>query len=83
MAKGWESKAVENQLNDFEEKEDGKSKRQLTSDQVEVHRRREVLLLSRTRVQNDLQASQNPRYQEQLRQALAQIDAQLLAIGKN
>ena len=83
MAKGWESKAVENQVQDFSEKESGNKKRQLTPEQIENHRRREVLLLSRARVQNDLQASQNPRYQDQLKRALDQIDAQLSAIQKN
>jgi hypothetical protein len=44
---------------------------------MEAHRRKEVLLLSRSRVEKDLTASQNPRYREQLTKALADLDAQL------
>jgi hypothetical protein len=40
-----------------------------------------VLLLSRARVQNDLEASRNARYREQLKRALADIDMQIAALG--
>ena len=77
MARGWESKSVELQVQDSEEKGNKKHARQLTTEQVESHRRRQVLLLSRARVQKDLQASNDPRYTEQLNRALADLDAQL------
>ncbi|MGA3293892.1 MAG: hypothetical protein ABSE45_07910 [Candidatus Acidiferrales bacterium] len=80
MAKGWESKSVESQVQDSETKGGGKQKGQLTPAQTETYRRREVLLLSRTRVQQDLRASQNSRYTEQLNRALADIEAQLSAL---
>jgi hypothetical protein len=44
---------------------------------MEAHRRKEVLLLSRSHVERDLNASQNARYRAQLTQALSHIDAQL------
>jgi hypothetical protein len=80
MAKGWESKAVENQVQEFEERDHGNGKRQLSAADLELQRRREVLLLSHTRVENELKQSENPRYREQLTRALADIDAQLSAI---
>ena len=49
----------------------------MTAAQVESRRRREVLLLSRARVQEVLQSSQDARYQDQLRRALADLEAQL------
>ena len=79
MAKGWESKAVEDQVqaaNDSEQDTNTKRK-QLTPEQMEAHRRKEVLLLSRARVEKDLNASQNPRYRDQLTKALSHIDGQL------
>jgi hypothetical protein len=83
MARGWESKAVEDQVQQAEaaapEAKD-KQKRQLTAAQIEVHRRREVLILSRVRVQQNLKASSNPRYTEQLNRALADIEVQLSAL---
>jgi hypothetical protein len=80
MAKGWESKSVEAQVEDSQSRSSEKHRRQLTPAQVEEYRRREVLLLSRTRVQHDLAASQNPRYTDQLNRALADIEAQLAAL---
>jgi hypothetical protein len=38
---------------------------------------RGVLLLSRARVEKQLQSVQDPRYREQLNRALADLDAQL------
>jgi hypothetical protein len=80
MARGWESKSVEAQLEDSKTRTRGKPKTPLTPAQIEAHRRREVLLLSRSRVKKDLQVSQNQRYTDQLNRALADIEAQLSAL---
>lgn len=80
MARGWESKAVEDQVQEFEERDSSGKKRQLTPAQLESRRRREVLLLSRARVEKDLQSSRDPRYKEQLNRALADLDSQLAAL---
>ena len=77
MARGWESKAVEGQVQEFQSKEDRQNKKQISQDQLETQRKRGVLLLSRARVAKQLQSSKNPRYREQLRRALADLDAQL------
>jgi len=47
---------------------------------MEAHRRKAVLLLSRARVEKDLNASQNARYKEQLAKALSDLDAQISAL---
>ena len=80
MAKGWESKGVEAQVEDSKTKNPGKTKLQLTSAQIEARRRRQVLLLARTRVQRDLELSQHERHTEQLNRALADLEAQLSAL---
>jgi hypothetical protein len=77
MARGWESKAVEGQVQEFQSKEDRQNKKQVSQDQIETRRKRGVLLLSRARVEKQLQSSQGPRYREQLERALADLDAQL------
>jgi len=80
MARGWESKAVEDQLQ-VQEAADSKSQRHsLPAPDPEWRRRREILLLSRVRVQRELEVSQNPRYRDQLTRALADIEAQLAAL---
>lgn len=90
MARGWESKSVEDQVQQAESipaakesKGKGKQKIELTPTQVETHRRREVLILARLRVQQDLKAASNPRYTEQLNRALADIEARLSALIKD
>jgi hypothetical protein len=80
MARGWESKAVEGQVQDFQERESDGKKRPLTAAQQESRRRAEVLLLSRARVEKDLQASRDPRYRELLNRALADLDSQIAAL---
>jgi hypothetical protein len=77
MARGWESKAVEGQVQEFESKESRTQKRQLSQDQKEIRRKIEILLLSRARVEKELQSSENPRYREQLNRALIDLDAQI------
>jgi hypothetical protein len=79
MAKGWESKSVESQIQELESKRRGKEA--LIVVDVGAHRRREVLLLSRARVQRDLELSQDQRYRDQLMHALADLEAQLSALG--
>lgn len=71
---------MEGQVLEFQEKDSGGKKGPLTPAQLEVRRRREVLLLSRARVQKDLESSHVPRYREQLIRALADLDAQLAAL---
>jgi hypothetical protein len=77
MARGWESKGVEGQVQERETKEDRKNKKQVSQDQVEVRRQRGILMLSRARVEIQLQGTQAERYREQLTRALADIDSQL------
>ncbi len=77
MARGWESKAVESQVQEFESKESRTQKRQLSQDQKEMRRKIEIVLLSRARVEKELQSSVNPRYREQLNRALIDLDAQI------
>ncbi len=82
MAKGWESKSVEDQIQNSDERDSGQGRAQLTPAQAELRRRRNLLLLSRTRVQADLSTTTDQRYREQLNRALADIEAQISALEK-
>jgi len=79
MTKAWESKSVESQVQDSQGKKHEKRGSKLTPLQVDARRKREVLILSRSRVQRDLQASQDQRYRELLTRALADLEAQINA----
>lgn len=80
MARGWESKAVEDQIQESELKSSGDPKPQLTHAQLDVNRRKQVLILSRKRVEKDLQSSHDQRYRDQLNRALVDLDAQISAL---
>lgn len=76
MARGWESKAVEAQI-EIAETRLGSNKAQRTPVELEKSRLRESLLMSRHRVLQDLQQSTNPRYRKMLNDALAHLEAKL------
>jgi hypothetical protein len=77
MARGWESKAVEEQIS-AREAEIQKSREPIVTP-IELKRRakREGLLLTRNRTSNLLQTATNERYRQILERALAHIDDQL------
>ncbi len=80
MARGWQSKAVEGQI---ESRRNGKSSRKPRAPYptgVDVLRKREDLLLSRTRVVRDLESAQNPRYRLLLTAALTHLDQELASL---
>lgn len=85
MARGWESKAVEGQVQQFESNDaqaDAKGKKnRVTPDQIAARRENEVLLLSRARVQRSLELASDERYREQLRLALADLDAKIAGLA--
>jgi hypothetical protein len=80
MARGWESKAVEEQQAAAGETSDSPRER-LTSEQVAKQKQRQGLLLSRKRVLQQLQAAQNPFHRKMLEAALCDLEAQLARLG--
>ena len=77
MARGWESKSVEAQI-DMADAERAVAPVNTMSPEALVQvRRRESLTLSRTRVVREMESAQNPRYKAVLNKALADLDAQL------
>ena len=77
MARGWESKSVEEQIDLAESARNAAPATKLSPEAQAKLRKREGLLLSRTRVLHDIEAAQNPRYQAVLTKALAELDAQI------
>jgi hypothetical protein len=78
MARGWESKSVEAQIDMAETaRAAAPMTTTLTPEALAQVRRRESLSLSRTRVVREMESAQNPRYKAVLGKALADLDAQL------
>jgi hypothetical protein len=81
MARGWESKSVEAQIDMAEAHRPIKQQTAPSTESLELLRKKENILLSRTRVVRDLDNAQNPRYKVVLNKALADLDAQLTMIA--
>jgi hypothetical protein len=76
MARGWESKDVESQVESSQTPKgtDGKRK---TADQIHREQERKDLQLSRARVMHDLESATNPNYRKSLEAALAHLEKKL------
>ena len=79
MARGWESKSVEQQQ--AERSEQRKAVRApISPEQQQRNRKREGLVLSRQRLTQQLQFSSSPRHRQMLQQAIAELDSQLSSL---
>ena len=76
MARGWESKSVEQQQEEMSEQRKN-VRPPISPDEQQRNRKREGLLLSRKRLTQQLQAARNPRHRQLLEQAIAELDSQL------
>lgn len=76
MARGWESKAVEDQIAASEERKSS-PKSTKTPGEREQESRRQGLLLSRAKVAGDLERARDERYRAALQRALDYIDGQI------
>lgn len=77
MARGWESKSVEDQIESAQSRSPRVTGRPLTTDQIKIMREKENLALSRTRVQRELETSKNPRYLRLLTRELQALDLRI------
>ncbi len=76
MARGWESKSVEAQQAEATEQQSEKRPK-LSQEEAARRRERENLRLSRQRVLQQIESSQNQRYRQLLENALADLDEKL------
>lgn len=77
MARGWESKSVEAQIEESIADQAARDKSTLTPEELQRKRRKADLMLSLSRVKQQLEASRDERYSELMRRTLAELDAQI------
>lgn len=80
MARGWESKSVEEQRAAAEAKPERKTGRAASRQEQEKARKREELQLARKRALADLTAARNPRHRELLERTLAALEQRIQAL---
>jgi hypothetical protein len=79
MARGWESKSVEEQQAAATVQTEAKQR--LTPQQAAQKQQKEAVELSRRLVRQQLQSAQNPRHRQMLESALADLDSQIARLG--
>jgi len=75
MARGWESKSVEEQQSAAGTQV--ASKQRLTPEEVARKKERDAIELSRRNVLQQLRAAQNPRHRQMLESALSELEERL------
>lgn len=81
MARGFESKSVEQQQQDAEERRSAAKRVKLSAEQVAADRQREGLLLQRTRMLREIKNATSPRHRDTLQGGLKYLEDQLKASG--
>ncbi|MGA2987573.1 MAG: hypothetical protein ABSG32_27600 [Terriglobia bacterium] len=81
MARGWESKSVELQMETSQLERKETAKNRVTPEMAEAQRKKETLLLARTHLHQQIQASQHPRHRDMLQNALVELERQLADLG--
>jgi len=81
MARGWESKSVEDQQAAAEARDRTAGGRELTAEERDREAKRMTLSLSRSRILQDLQLACDPRHRAMLERALADVDADIARLA--
>jgi len=81
MARGWESKDVESQVEATQTPQPKPAHGPKTPEQIERDQKRKDLELSRTRVLNDLAAATHPNHRKSLEAALAHLEQKIAELG--
>ena len=77
MARGWESKSVEDQISEREAAGDNSQKHEPSPQDSERKSRRAGILLVRSRTQTSLDATRDERYRALLERTLEHLDLEL------
>jgi hypothetical protein len=81
MARGWESKSVEDQIGDAEAAKEDRAKLHLSAQERVKETQRQSLLMSQTQIIGRLKRATNPRYRTQLEAALQDLEKKLLELN--
>jgi len=77
VARGWESKSVEDQINEREAEAQRSSEKALSPSEIEQKLKREGILLARSRTASVLESTQDERYRSLLKRTLDHLDSEL------
>jgi hypothetical protein len=81
MARGWESKDVESQVEDRKIVADNSARVQKSPEDLRRETERRGLALSRTRIVNDLESATHPNHRKSLEAALEHLDKKIAELS--
>lgn len=79
MARGWESKSIEQQMEEAQMDRSQAMTKAPPPVEIELQHKRDGLRLQRTRILQELDSARNPRYRELLNEMLRHLEIQLLS----
>jgi hypothetical protein len=77
MARGWESKSIEIQIEEANSGTSSDPKGGLPKMETDKNRKREDLLLQRSRILQEISSARNPRYRLLLEEMLTHLDNEI------
>jgi hypothetical protein len=81
VARGWESKSVEEQITNRQAESEPTGKKKPSRFEIEQKSRRESIRLARARATTALQSTHDGRYRALLERTLAHLDSELAKLG--
>ena len=81
MARGWESKNVESQMEDQARQSPGRRDDERARDDIERDHRKRSLEMTRRSVARDLESSRSPVHRTALEHALRHLDDEMKKLG--
>ncbi len=80
MARGWESKAVEDQLEDLVRARQEVAAVPKSRESIAIQQKRETMLLQRSRLLEQVQTARSDAHRQMIERSLQAIDAELAAL---
>ena len=77
MARGWESKSVEDQISEREAEKTDSIKTKRSRSDIEAKSKRDGILLARSRTVTALEGTRDERYRALLQRTLEHLDSEL------
>jgi hypothetical protein len=81
MARGWESKNVESQVEDRNVVAENAEKAKKSAEDLQRETERKGLVLSRKRIVNDLEVATHPNHRKSLEAALEHLDKKIAELS--
>jgi hypothetical protein len=81
VARGWESKSVEDQINEREAEAQRAARKPASPQEIKRNAKRESILLARSHAVAAMESSRDERYRSLLKRTVDHLDSELAKLG--